>query len=105
MNLRFKGPQGLNVFIGCLSKRAIKMVFVHENLNVAIIINVVQMQSVFLTVISLNHASVQQDSSILTITVLILTNVLLEHMNVEHQNVLIYQDHIDVQLLLMLFGQ
>ena len=81
------------------------MVFVHENLNVAIIINVVQMQNVFLIAILLNHVSVQQDSSILTIIVLILTNVRLEHMNVEHQNVLIYQDHIDVQLLLMLFGQ
>ena len=81
------------------------MVFVHENLNVAIIINVVQMQNVFLIAILLNHVSVQQDSSILTIIVLILTNVRLEHMNVEHQNVSIFQDHIDVQLLLMLFGQ
>ena len=81
------------------------MVFVRENISAAIIINVVQMQNVFLIAILLNHVSVQQDSSILTTTALILTNVHLEHMNAGHQNVSIFQDHIDAQPLLMLFGQ
>ena len=81
------------------------MVSVHENTNVAIKINAVQMQNVFLIAIWLNHVYVQKDSSILTTTALILTNVHLEHMNAGHQNVSIFQDHIDAQPLLILFGQ
>ena len=78
--------------------------FDQENPSVAKTINVVRMQNVFLIATSSNHVCVLKVSSTQITAVWISTSVRLEHINVENQSVLTFQDHIDAQLLLMLFG-